>query len=372
MQSRISAAHVVCPSPNAIFRVWVSARKRRGRRRLLSRTRSGRLCWLARSLIAARGTFNLGAESDILDRPSAHLDSADGQRDPRVAEYKKNHYIPRAMLNYWVTKPGKYPGVHVFDVREQQQIFSSASGQKAFSFAIVDDLYVPKVDGRRAVSLEKWMSSLEGPFLAIVAQAHAGQGLVLKTNKDQTRVAMALRAMEVRSRYQLERIKLALVHNPALSEIIGGDLGENLEQLVLQNLINTVSEKAAWLRPLDLTFLHTTDESLVLSDRPFFEYEPGLNFMVITNRVFVAYRRSESGVATYSHVDASAGFVTEINRAIASRGRDWLVADNAEQRDRYAKVFSTAEWHEAVKADKVEVEPVFLLTKGWKIPPDKG
>ena len=57
-------------------------------------------------------------------------------------EYKRNHFIPRFMIDYWVDPTTPHKGVHVRDIKQRRTYVSTGKGSKPFSFAIANDLYI--------------------------------------------------------------------------------------------------------------------------------------------------------------------------------------------------------------------------------------
>jgi hypothetical protein len=89
-----------------------------------------------------------------------------------VAELKKNHFIPKSVLKYWVDPKTPHRGVHVYDIVKKRIYVSTGTGSTPFSFAIGRDLYVHAATGTRAVGLEKWFSGLESSLGSLSRQAH--------------------------------------------------------------------------------------------------------------------------------------------------------------------------------------------------------
>src|SRR5438128_1743548 len=91
-----------------------------------------------------------------------------------MADHKRNHFIPRFMLDYWSTKPvgRNYAGVWVYEFARKRKYFANGQGPSAYSFAVSEDLYVPRVTGERVTAQEHWHGSLEGRLAALARQVH--------------------------------------------------------------------------------------------------------------------------------------------------------------------------------------------------------
>jgi len=285
-----------------------------------------------------------------------------------MPELRRNHYVPQFMLKHWATQGPKYLGVHCYSIRESRTTFENAKGSGAFSFASGNDLYVPEIEGERATAMEKWFSGLEDTLAVLVKQARAKTDQIrLRKAIDSTKISMALAGLECRSRYDICLMEEAITKTPALREVISNNPERGVRRLVLENIINGVTERAGRLGPIELSFLHTK-RRFICSDRPFFN-SPDIShrFVILTDTCMVAYAPSESQFR-YQHVDATDGFVDEVNKQIAMNARDWLIASDLKQLDQYISVVQSDDWKSRRASDKVELMDIQALTSGWSIP----
>lgn len=276
------------------------------------------------------------------------------------------------MLQYWVDSDTPHKGVHVYDIRSKRSYISTGLGAKAFSFAIVDDLHIPIVNGKRAVGMEKWFSALEGPLSTFIRQAHARKKpLTFQPPEKYTRTLMALLGLECRSRYNLALIQRELEHNDSLTKALDDGRESAPKTVVLENLVHAVSEKLAYICPTELNIVHAPrGRSWITCDRPFITSAnnlTGFRHVVLTNKVLLSYRRSEDGTDNYSYSDATVDFADLINNEVALTARDWLVADSPRLLAKYAALTQTDEWHRRVAEDQLSFLPIKHLTTGWAI-----
>ncbi len=286
-----------------------------------------------------------------------------------MPELRRNHYLPKSMLKHWATPGPKYPGVYCYDIRESRQFFANANGGAAFAFAISNDLYVPVINGERAPEMEKWFSSQEDALAGLVKQAHTKkEQITIKKRADTGRIVQALVGLECRSRYDVQRLREALRQEPSLRAVISNNPERDEQRLVLENIINLITERALLLDPIEITFLHTK-KRFICSDRPFCN-DPQLDycFVVLTNTCVAAYTKSRTGEFMYQHKDAHDGLVDEVNKLVALNARDWLIADSQVQLDQYVTVIHSEEWRRQCASEKLEVVLPRALTSSWSIP----
>jgi hypothetical protein len=140
-----------------------------------------------------------------------------------MAEYKRNHSIPRFMLEYWVDPSTTHKGIHVHEVATQRTYVSTGQGRKPFSFAITTDLYVlHATNGSRAVNLERWFSGLEDALAVFVRRVHAREPIYM-SGQECMKVLMAVLGLECRSPYNMRHIQAALESNRTLRALSSDD-----------------------------------------------------------------------------------------------------------------------------------------------------
>jgi Protein of unknown function (DUF4238) len=284
-----------------------------------------------------------------------------------MAEYQRNHTIPRSILEFWVDPLRK--GVHVHDIRNKRSYVSGGHGSSRFSFAFVNDLHIPVENGRRLVGLEKWFGELEASLVHFARQAHAKKvPIVFNRNVDVTKTVMALLGIECRSRYNIEMIQRALEKNEALRHLLSGSDTSTAKKTTLENLIQLVTEQVEYVTPPEFFIFHAPKgKSWLISDRPFFKFNIGFRAVVLTNKVIVAYRRSEDDALKHAYFDVDDDKVDDFNKEIALNARDWIVAENSELLADYATVTKTDEWEQRKAEDHIASLPIKFSTSGFAI-----
>lgn len=289
-----------------------------------------------------------------------------------MAEYKRNHTIPRALLEYWVDGTTSHRGVHVYDIRAQRSYISSGIGAKPFSFAIVNDLHVPTENGRRLVALEKWFSALESSLVQFARQLHAKRIPVTfdgRVGVDKT--LKALLGLECRSRYNLAMIQRELERNQALHLALTRNNGSSPKKATLENLIQVVSEQVSYVTPATFAVYHPPkNKSWIISDRPFVPLgtvASGPRAVVLTPKVLVTYERSDDLELKCGYFDADDHMVEIVNRNVALCARDWIVAESSRTLATYASLVGTEEWRRKVATDHLSFLPIKFSRTGWAI-----
>jgi hypothetical protein len=274
-----------------------------------------------------------------------------------ASEYKRNHTIPRCMLDYWVDNTGTFPCVHVYDIRQDRIYKSESRGKKAFSFAIENDLHIVEVNNHRATSVEQLLASLEGTLCHFLRAVHKRSPFELESSEE-IKLAMAFQALECRSRYDLQLVRSYISRNqkPGLSDE---------KKLTLENFIDYLTTMARGFVPLEIVAINSGDDSWIISDRPFFHSaEISHRLLVLTNKVLIGYKKSANN-SRYTYLDCPS--TVEMNRMIAFQARDWIAADNAQTLQKYISVFKEPAWKESKEKDGVTELILPIPTQGWVI-----
>jgi hypothetical protein len=284
-----------------------------------------------------------------------------------MPEYKRNHTIPRFMLEYWIDVNTEHKGVHVYDVNSQRYYISTSQGGKAFSFAIINDLYIHEAYNKRAVGLEKWFSQQEQALSTLISQVHTRQTIKPISSIESTKLLMALTGLEYRSNYVLKKMFEAIENNDIEREKISANPERPSKQLLLENIVHLVTEQHLEFIPTEMFFAFAPENcNFLLCDRPFINYkEFEYRFVVLTNKIILGYRHSTKD--TIDYMDLGKDFFELINEKIALNAREWLVACNEEELKKYSAVFHSKEWEQSVNEDKVIFKPIKFLSSGWTI-----
>jgi len=284
--------------------------------------------------------------------------------------HRKNHYIPKFMLKYWLVEQDGFRGVHVYRVADGTSSFDRVgrNARNPFSFAIVEDLYVPIIEGQRAIAMEKgWFNGLEHAMAEVIRQAHDGEPIALTKHDVMSRLKMGLLALHMRPRAIIELVSDVVDADPRLRAAISANPERSTHRIVLENLIHMVTELTNLHPFVDYIFLLGEPGTFIIGDRPCFSTGELGRFAVLTDRVAVQFSPSRTHCDRYKYVDAPDGMVDLINERMALQARDWLVAGSSDTLVRYSSVIKTDEWHEEWEATKPEFVRPGTLSCGWSI-----
>ena len=258
--------------------------------------------------------------------------------------HKLNHYIPCFMLKYWEQRKALRYGVHVYHIREGQITFERSRGRRRFAFAAVEDLYVPIIDGCRITAIEMgWLNNFETALAHIVRCVHRDEQLAIRDALTLTNFGMGLFSLEQRSRYNIETLIKLIEGEPSFRGLISANPERELKRLVLENMINVVTECYGRYEPLQVKFLYAKGQSFIVTDRPYFaDPEVHEHFMVLTNKLGVLYWKGDNR-PQYLVGNAPPDFVDLMNKTIVVRARDWIVADNIDQLRHYVEIYNSQE-----------------------------
>jgi len=265
-----------------------------------------------------------------------------------MPEKKNNHYIPRLILKNWITtNSDKRKGVHVLDTVKNKRYFSSSEGKRGFSFAIGNDLYVPKIEGKRRVELEDWFGGLEATLAKTIVKLRSDKKESLfNSEQEMTKFVLALFSFRHRTKYVIDKHRKYLDENPDKLKLISGRADDNKELILLENIVNATKHDTIKLANFEIVVMKSKGTSLIMGDMPFLEnVVNGFNFLPITNKIFIAFR-STSEKSFYNVEEPGDELIESLNFAIASNSRYWIVADNISQIAKYEQELKNNEDNE--------------------------
>ena len=172
-----------------------------------------------------------------------------------MAEYKKNHYIPKVVLKNWVTKGPSYEGIFVYEIETKKNMFSAAKGSSGFSFAIANDLYVPVLKGKRIVDAEKWLSGLEDALGAILPIVISGNDIKYEKQMVAVKFLMGLLSLQYRSEYVLSKFREAVEKDAEVQTFLNVHSNRTVDQVIVENIVNSVEETMKSITPTKMRIL---------------------------------------------------------------------------------------------------------------------
>lgn len=253
---------------------------------------------------------------------------------------KNCHYIPKLILKHWKTKNEENrEGVYALESNKDQITFSNPTGQRAFSFAIDDYLYVPLINGERREELEDWFGSLENVLDKTIRRFNSDEISLFETVADRDKFVLAILSFNHRSKSTIETVKKFLKENPRQLEQITAQNNYQIDLVILENIVNQTTHDAAALGNFELVILMAKGEALIMGDRPFLENcIEGFSFLPLTNKIAIGIRKTK-GQSVYVKREATVQQIASLNYMIASKAKYWLVAEDEDQLRKYEEEF---------------------------------
>jgi hypothetical protein len=284
-----------------------------------------------------------------------------------MPQYKYNHCIPVFLLKYWIDPSLAHSAVNVYDIDEKRFYKSSGNANKPFSFAIRNDLYVLNSDKKRAVALEKWLSSFESTLATFTQQVHGNRQNITLNRQQYIKLIGAFLSLQCRSPYNIRKAVEAIDNNANLRSSISANPDRPTKQLVLENLIHLVTDQAPQFIPTEVKVFYPPEQyNWVISDRPYlivpgFEYR----FVVLTNKVVVAFRQADDTSIHFENINVE--FYKFIKKEFILNAREWLVARTSQELEYAVKIIQSDEWKQRISKAKLSWVPVKTLQFGWTI-----
>ncbi|AJR14788.1 DUF4238 domain-containing protein [Leptospira interrogans] len=288
--------------------------------------------------------------------------------------YKLNHYIPRSLLKNWgsegITNNQKYNGVWCYLIQEDRIFYSESKGKKAFSFAIVEDLYVPVIEGLRHIHFEgKWLSGLENAFANFTNQLNVDNPELRFNNlNEMTKFLMGFYSFKYRSKYDFEQVTKYLEENQDDLKKISNS--KNIHVAVLENIIHATTEM--YLRNLgsELIIAKFLTNNVIIGDRPFIYSSKGkgISWLPINPSTIISINKWKDNnhphfPLAYKVVSGDNSFVQSFNQIIAQSASYWIVSHDLETLKKNIPYCIG----NSNKKGSIIFEPIQTLPYGWSI-----
>ncbi|MGE3682323.1 MAG: DUF4238 domain-containing protein [Bdellovibrionales bacterium] len=283
-----------------------------------------------------------------------------------MPEYKKNHYIPKVLLKNWVVSGATYEGVHVFEIEPKKFSFSASRGGSGFSFAIINDLYVPILEGERIVDAEKWLSGLEGSIGKILPMLLASTDIRYESHLEAVKFVMGLLSLQYRSEYILSRVRETVATDPDAQQFLGLHSGRTVDQIVVENIVNSVDEFLREMAPVKMRIFQPTSGEFIVSDRPVLDEDyVGERIVVVAPKVAIALSKGTQPFE-YQYVPINEDFTHQINDLVATQARSWIAGSSEMLVQKYSAVVESEKWLKMKNSEKVHMRPFKQLSQGWE------
>jgi hypothetical protein len=271
-------------------------------------------------------------------------------------EYKINHTVPCCLLSQWETFDfGRY-GVHQYDMGRKKINFASSRRKGRFSFAAINNFYVPTIDNRRRLEIEKWFGDMENLLRpAIKKIAQGTEGILVQSRQDASKLMRALFSLRHRTESAVNGNRYYFNENPQVRKLMNVSEERDLNLVVLENMVNATLHDAIDYAHFRIIIFRNNAGDLILGDQPFLGdiLKDNIQFIVLSPYFFVAIQKETEG-GYFHYVDAPAEIISGINEHIARHARRWIVA---RKRETLESVLPFAD------ASKQDATPILELPK---------
>ncbi|HEX9658979.1 MAG TPA: DUF4238 domain-containing protein [Rhodothermales bacterium] len=284
--------------------------------------------------------------------------------------FKNNHEVPRLLLKNWDDGSERRPGVWVFDIEEQRVYRSHGTGQRAFSFAILPDLYVPEVSGTRFVEAEGWFGRSEASLAKFLRRLRSRRLKEGVPPEELVSIVFGIASLGLRGGYQVRAIEEALL-DPAWQEMFGVPIPDRAEahRRAVENCVNAIAKRVLDLMFPRIEILTDLEEDLLLCDRPTLDLEDDHEIsMPLGPRTIALIRRGhprDVTIALNRPRAGSADFVATCNSLTCQRARRWVVGSSRAQIEGFVdQLTAAAVAHRAAK-DRLRFKPQETPPQLW-------
>ncbi|TGM12974.1 DUF4238 domain-containing protein [Leptospira selangorensis] len=285
--------------------------------------------------------------------------------------YRLNHFIPRSILDHWVSNGGttgqKYNGVWCYLIQEDKIIYSNSKGQKGFSFAIAEDLYVPIIEGMRNVHFEgKWLSGLESTFANFVRQLSEEEpDLKFDDLYEMTKLLMGFYSFKYRSKYDFDQVMAYLKENPNMLKDISQS--KDIKVAAIENIVHATTETYLKNKNAELNITKYPGKDVIFGDRPLIEINPatGLSLFPTNPSTIIGINRQVERAPSpivYRVVNGKISFADFFNKRMAENAYHWLIAFDQDTLKKYIPYCKRGE-----RKGNIHFEPITELPYGWSL-----
>ena len=276
-----------------------------------------------------------------------------------MAAKKNNHFIPRFMLNAWARTNdlGRF-GVDYYDIERSKYLFSEGTGKKAYSFAIVNDGYVPVIGDQRRTNLEDWFSGLEGTLANAIRKFMLNDINYLGDKETYTKFMLAVLSFKFRTQAFVKYCEAFLKSNPDIRQF--HDPEKPIGLIVLENVVNATCEALAQYGHCDFQIITAREDKFITGDMPFVENAmDGWDWLILSNKMMLMIRGNNLNHPRIDFLPVTDVLVNLVNQQNAWQARYWIVGDSASQ---LAKYKGNAD---NIRPLAIKYDPVTFLTHGF-------
>lgn len=262
---------------------------------------------------------------------------------------RRNHEVPKGLLKSWVGRDGSKDGIHFVDLSTGTLCFEV---DREARFAITDYIYVPeRRNGERDDALEDWFSIDENGLAVFSQQAAAGTLGSFTNEKLINQAIRACIALGNRSAYSMFM---------AISATATADSSPH--EFAVANILRSCSQKFRAFSAWDFRVLYDLPVPLLISERPFLDFTPrgqDMVMMAIGPRAIILGtpsddpRRGQMSLGVCPASPEHSRMAIMHNFATKEMARKWVVASSRSELEAILPQLTPAKVLERRKTDRV-------------------
>jgi len=230
-----------------------------------------------------------------------------------------------------------------------------------------NNLYVPKINETRLISVEKWFSSQETQLSKFLNKLDLLKYEPISYDlKNFSLSVQALIGLEYRSRFLIYKIHEFLKNNPTILKQISYDINLSIDKLVLEKLIKKITDETHRIMPAQLIVNKTVSNEFILCDRPVIDLDDSKCY-IVGRRKLINIQKSDERNSNIRFGSEDAKFVDIFNHQLALQARDWILSSNELLLNRYIELINSNEYKESLKKDRIEIVRAKHLTTEYEI-----
>lgn len=236
------------------------------------------------------------------------------------------------MLSQWETFDYNRFGVYQYDIGRKKINFASSRKKSRFSFAAINNFYVPTIENKRRLDIEQWFGNMESLLRpAIKKIAEGTEGVIVQSRQDASKLLRALFSLRHRTEPAVNGNRHYFDRNPQVRKLMNVSEERDLNLVVLENMVNATLHDAIDYTNFRIVIFRNKAGDLILGDQPFLGdiLKSNSQFVVLSPHFFVAIQKKVEG-GYFNYVDTPAEIISGMNGHIARHARKWIVARKKE------------------------------------------
>ncbi len=249
---------------------------------------------------------------------------------------KRNHEVPRCLIDQWRDESHPRKPVWVHDVKRSRSYQAASQAKTPYKFAVASNAYVANLRRRRATEVERWLSEAESILALLIRRLDKmpNEGRVEFASNEWHRLLYAVVGLAHRSSYRLRLWERALAADPNIRLQTGlfPSTSDDARRLTLEQAVNYIALRAQEYTPPEFQVTRRLPNDVLLSDAPAWDIGETGVFLPIGPRCVMRVIRSTSyPVLSLATGPSMTDFVEMFNEHAVQRVRRWVVATSSRQ-----------------------------------------